>query len=255
MNVNNFFRFIGEKFPEYKLSADNENLRKNFFSTYEKDVIEQNIDEDNVVSLYFGVENESTMNENGKNGKFIQYSAEAETYRDDDGERDIDFKRYKNIIDFKNDVKEGNDILYNITNSKNPKKLTNTEYKEGKKIKKIRYKYFNLNKTYGPFVENVTYYNDNGEEFAADFYRFITEKQGTEVIKSEPDFRRFFKKQVIINSRTGRPVNAITHFGSVSIENGKDDLSKSTIYFDSNGNEITKSEWEDLRNSNKEGYR
>jgi hypothetical protein len=49
MNVNNFFRFIGEKFPQYELSADNEPLMNNFFATYQRDVIDQNIDGDNVV--------------------------------------------------------------------------------------------------------------------------------------------------------------------------------------------------------------
>lgn len=258
MNVNSFFRFIGEKFPQYKLSSDNENLKNNFFESYEKDVIDQNIDDDNVVSIYFAIENESTMDENGKNGKFIQYSAEAELHRDSNGERDIDFRHYKNVIDFKNDIKEGNDELYEITNGRAPKKLMNTEYKNGKKVKRVRFRYFYevRRQVNGPYIDNVTYYNDKGEEIAADFYRYITEKQGNGVIKSELSYRKFFKKETNINPRTGKPINHVLHIGSgVEIQNGWADLSKPIIYFDTQGNEISKEDWDDLIKKNKEGYR
>jgi hypothetical protein len=259
MNVNNFFRFIGEKFPQYKLSSDNENLRNNFFESYEKDVIDQNIDNDNVVSIYFAVENESTMDENGKNGKFVQYSAEAELYRDSEGDRDIDFRHYKHIIDFKNDVKEGNDELYEITNPASPKKLTTTEYENGKKTKRIRFRYFyeNRKRINGPHIDNITYYDSNGDEYAVDFYRFVSNDElgvrtaspgslGVQVGTSELSYRKFYKKAPIINKLTGNPVNVILRQGSASIKNGTEDVSKAIIYFDTQGNEIPKEEWDAL---------
>lgn len=242
MNVSNFFRFIGEKFPQYKLSSDNENLRKNFFDTYEKDVIDQNIDGDNVVSVYFGVPNESTMDENGKNGKFVQYSADAEMYKDDYGERDVDFRHYKNIIDFKNDVKEGNDTLYEITNVKNPKKLMNTEYENGKKVKRVRYRYFYDNKRQpnGPYIDNITYYDSNGDEYAVDFYRFVSnDKLG--IRTTTPGALNIGVGASELNYR-----KILTRNQPVVDANGKPLLPGSIIYYDTQGNEIPKEEWDDL---------
>ena len=256
MNVNNFFRFIGEKFPEYKLSADNEPLMNNFFATYQRDVIDQNIDGDNVVSLYFAVENEGTMDENGKNGKFVQYSADAEMYRDDDNERDIDLKHYKNIIDFKNDVKDGNDELYEITDGKNPKKLMDTEYKNGKKVKRVRYRYFyEFNKKIGaiygrklrgPYIDNVTHYDSNGNEYAVDFYRFVSNDElgirtttpaalDIEVGGSELSYRKFLAKNQPIVYPDGKP-----------IELSQTIYPEPIIYFDPQGNKISKEEWNEL---------
>jgi hypothetical protein len=258
MNVNNFFRFIGEKFPEYKLSSDNENLRNNFFETYERDVIDQNIDGDHVVSIYFAVDNESTMDENGKNGKFVQYGTEAEIYRDDDNERDIDFKRYKNVVNFKNNVKDGNNIEYEISNPANPKKIMDTEYKDGYIVKKTRYRYFYGNRpANGPYIDNITYYDSNEEAYMVDFYRFVSNDElgirtttpgalGVHVGGSELSYRKFYKKTPIINKLTGNPVNVILHQGSASIKNRMEDDPKKTIYFDTQGNEIPKEEWDNL---------
>jgi hypothetical protein len=256
MNVNNFFRFIGEKFPEYKLSADNEPLMNNFFATYQRDVTDQNIDGDNVVSLYFAVDNEGTMDENGKNGKFVQYSADAEMYRDDDNERDIDFKHYKNIIDFKNDVKDGNDELYEITDGKNPKKLMDTEYKNGNKVKRVRYKYFyEFNKQKGaiygrklrgPYIDNVTHYDSNGNEYAVDFYRYVYNDGSTirpttlaslnnDISGSELSYRKILAKNQPILYPDGKP-----------IELSQTIYPEPIIYFDKEGNKISKEEWNEL---------
>jgi hypothetical protein len=251
MNVSNFFRFIGEKFPQYKLSSDNENLRKNFFDTYEKDVIDQNIDGDNVVSVYFAVENESTMDENGKNGKFVQYSADAEMHRDSEGDRDIDFRHYKNIIDFKNDVKEGNDQLYEITNPASPKKLMNTEYKNGKKVKRIRYRYFYevRRQINGPYIDNITHYDSNGDEYAVDFYRYISNDElgirtttpgslGIHVGGSELSYRKILTRFQPVVDKDGNPIRSV--FGGETLTQG------SIIYYDTQGNEIPKEEWNAL---------
>lgn len=255
MNVNNFFRFIGEKFPQYKLSGDNETLKNNFFESYERDVTEQDIDDDNVVSLYFAVENESTMDENGKNGKFIQYSAEAEQHKDSNGERDINFRHYKNVIDFKNDVKVGNDELYEITYSKAPKKLMNTEYKNGKMVKKVRFRYFYevtrdaRRQVNGPYIQNITHYDNNENEVALDVYRYISYDElgnrtlsspflGTRVRGSEISYRKILTRNQPLVFSTGDPIEAI--FSSETSIVG------SVIYFDTQANEISKGEWDAL---------
>lgn len=251
MNVNNFFRFIGEKFPQYKLSSDNENLKNNFFESYEKDVIDQNIDDDNVVSIYFAVENESTMDENGKNGKFVQYSVEAEQHSDSDGERDIDFRHYKNVIDFKNDVKVGNDELYEITNGRAPKKLMNTEYKNGEKVKRVRFRHFYevRGKVNGPYIDNVTHYDSNGNEYATDFYRYVSNDElgirttipgalGIHVGGSEINYRKILTRNQPILHSDGKPIEYI--FSSQT------NIPGSIIYFDTQGNEISKGEWDTL---------
>jgi hypothetical protein len=256
MNVNNFFKFIGDKFPEYRMTSDNEDLITMFNLQYEEMIKNNEIDDDDeMFSPYLGVPGESTVDANGKNGKFVQHSVQADVYVDRDGERDINYTYTSYETDFKNDVKHGNETIYDET-YRDKKRLSSViEYDNGKKIKRTRYRYFNLNKVYGPFIENVTYYNDKGEEVAVDFYRFITEKQGTGVLNSELNYRKFYKREPVINKMTGEPVNFILRQGSESIKNGAEDYSKSTIYFDSNGGEISKQEWEDLQNRNKEGYR
>ena len=228
MNVNNFFKFIGDKFPEYRMTSDNEDLITMFNLQYEEMIKNNEIDDDEMFSPYLGVQGESSVDANGKNGKFVQHSVQADVYVDRDGERDINYTYTSYETDFKNDVKHGNETIYDETYQDKKRLSSVIEYDNGKKIKRTRYRYFNLNKVYGPFIENVTYYNDNGEEVAADFYRFITEKQGTGVLSSELNYRKFYKKDM---------------------------NDKSTIYFDSNGGEISKEEWNDLQNRNKEGYR
>jgi hypothetical protein len=251
MNVSNFFKFIGEKFPEYKLSSDNENLRKNFFDSYEKDVIAQNIDNDHVVSVYFAVENESTMDENGKNGKFVQYSADAELYRDSEGDRDIEFRHYKNIIDFKNDVKDGNDELYHIKNGWDKRKIMNTEYKNGKKVKRVRYRYFYevRGQVNGPYIDNVTHYDSNGDEYAVDFYRFVANDESgirtttpgalnIYVGTSEISYRKVLTRNQPILYSDGKPIEPIV--------SSQTNIPGSIIYYDTQGNEISKEEWNEL---------
>jgi hypothetical protein len=256
MNVNNFFKFIGDKFPKYRMTSDNEEMRVMFHKQYEKDIMNHERDGEEVLSAYMGVPGESTVDANGKNGKFVQYGAEAEIFSDSDGEREINYRYTSYETDFKNDIKHGHEMVYDETYQNKKNLLSDIEYDNGKKIKRTRYKYFYLNrKSYGPFVENVTYYNDKGEEVAVDFYRFITQGNGTEVIKSEPNYRKFYKKEPVINKMTGKPVNVLLQLGSISIPHGAQDLSKSTIYFDPNGNEISYDEWNDLHNKNKEGYR
>lgn len=255
MNVNNFFKFIGDKFPKYRMTSDNDDIVTMFNLHYEKLVKTGEIEGEEMLSPYLAVPNKSTLDANGKNGKFVQRAVEADMYSDPDGEREIDYRYTLYETDFKNDIKHGHEMVYDITYQNKERLNSDIEYENGKKIKRTRYKYFRLNKLYGPFIENVTYYNDKGEEVAVDFYRFITERNGAEVLKSELNYRKFYKKDTIINPRTGRPINTILHQGSIEIENGQQDPSKSIIYFDPNGNEISKKEWEDLYRRSKDGYR
>jgi hypothetical protein len=253
MNVNNFFKFIGDKFPEYRMTSDNEDLITMFNLQYEEMIKNNEIDgDDETFSPYLGVPGESTQDANGKNGKFIRHSVQADVYVDRDGERDINYRYTSYETDFKNDVKHGHEIIYDQTYHNEKTLLSDIEYENDKKIKRTRYRYFYLNrKKYGPFVENVTYYNDKGEEVAVDFYRFITDDQGYMVIKSELNYRKFFKAEPIINKRTGKPSKLVYKTAGLSIPNGREDFSKPTIYFDSNGGEISKQEWEDSYNKNR----
>ena len=237
------------------MTSDNEDFVTMFNLEYEKQVNNGENDGEEMLSLYLGVPGKSTVDANGKNGKFVQHGVEADIYKDSNGEREIDYTYTSYETDFKNDIKHGHEIIYDETYQNKKRLSSDIEYENGKKIKRTRYRYFNLNKVYGPFIENVTYYNDKGEEVAVDFYRFITEKQGTEVLKSELNYRKFYKREPVINKMTGEPVNVLLQVGSVSIPHGAQDLSKSTIYFDPNGNEISYDEWNDLHNKNKEGYR
>jgi hypothetical protein len=58
MNVNNFFKFIGDKFPKYRMTSDNEEMRVMFHKQYEKDIMNHERDGEEVLSAYMGVPGE-----------------------------------------------------------------------------------------------------------------------------------------------------------------------------------------------------
>ena len=242
MNINNFFKFVGDKFPEYRLSSDNERLRDIFYLKSEEAIQEEGDSFVSKNSPFFAIAEKGILNADGtKTGQFVQYTLEGEKayspknrnidYGLDLDTYDFDFNYFETHINFKNDIIDGQETIYKTTNPKNIKKISDREYRNNKKIKKTIYRYFeNLKGNKGPYIDNVVYYNDNGDEIGVDHYRFISKNNGTEIIGSELSYRNNYIAQ-----------------------NGPG--TKQRVYFDKNGNEISKEQWEHLMSSNPEGYR
>lgn len=135
MNVNNFFRFIGEKKPEYKLSSENKELIDQLKYGYEEDVREFGDSyEDYKELIPMEVEGKGHFDENGnKQGLFLNINASYEVeqgYGEEPNEYHFSF--YNVYSNYKDDLKDGIETTYS-TYRGNDVVLYTTEYKNGKK--------------------------------------------------------------------------------------------------------------------------
>lgn len=143
MNVNNFFRFIGEKKPEYKLSSENKDMIDMLKDGYQEDVREFGDSfEDYKELIPMAVEGKGQVDGNGnKQGLFLSIHASYEVeqgYHDEPNEYHFSFNDvYSN---YKDDLKDGIETTYS-SYKRNNVIIYTTEYKNGKKNgKKIKYR-------------------------------------------------------------------------------------------------------------------
>jgi hypothetical protein len=143
MNVNNFFRFIGDKRPKYKLSAENTDMIDMLKDGYEEDVREYGEDfKDYKELMPMAVEGKGYIDESGnKQGLFLSVHASYEIEKgysiDDPNEYHFSFNNvYSN---YKNNLKDGIESMY--AGRKKDVVVYTTEYVGGKKNgKKIKYR-------------------------------------------------------------------------------------------------------------------
>ena len=106
MNVNNFFRFIGEKKPEYKLSSDNKDLIQTFKNGFEKNVdYGQEYDDEECRFPPMEIDGKSHTDANGKQGLFltiIGYSEREPGYGDEP--HGYSFSYAKTYTEYKDDL-------------------------------------------------------------------------------------------------------------------------------------------------------
>ena len=252
MNVSKFFDFIGNKFPQYKLSSDNELVKKGFYKSYQK-AFESDESDGMEFFLPLAIPGESTMDANGRNGKFIQIGMEGEYNTDSDGYREYDYEKFERHTNYKNNVKDGSEILYGEPSkhySDEPKKIHEVIYDNGKMVKKIYYQYFFKlrGKTQGPFISQVAHYDDNGDIYAIDQYRYMHHVEPGErpynsmIVGSNLAMRSFYKK----DPNKKFPIQT----GHVRLDGTSEDKSKPNIYFDLNGNEISREEYNKISTYN-----
>ena len=143
MNVNKFFRFIGEKRPEYKLSTENKNMIDQLKYGYEDDVREFGDSYENYKELLpLAVEGKGHVDENGnKQGLFLSVHASYEVEEGyGDEPNDYHFSFYDVYCNYKDDLKDGIETTYS-SYKRNNVVLYTTEYKNGKKNgKEIKYR-------------------------------------------------------------------------------------------------------------------
>lgn len=109
MNVYNFFKFIGEKRPEYELNSDNHKMISDFTDTFEYDVANDQFYDDNLgkrESLYFANGDKGRLDEKGRQGEFMKLIGSFST-KYDNGDSEHEFYYERVISNFKNDKKDG----------------------------------------------------------------------------------------------------------------------------------------------------
>lgn len=143
MNVNNFFKFIGEKKPEYKLSYENKDMIEMLKDGYREDVTEFGDSfEDYKELIPIAVEGKGHVDGNGnKQGLFLSVHASYEVeqgYHDEPNDYHFSFNNvYSN---YKDDLKDGIETTYS-SYKRNDVVILTTEYKNGKKNgKRIKYR-------------------------------------------------------------------------------------------------------------------
>jgi len=114
MNVNNFFRFIGEKKPEYKMTADNKELIQMFKNGFEQNA-QDGYDYDDDVHYFppLEIEGRGHSDTNGKQGTFLTtvgYVEREPGYGDEPNS--YDFSYVQRETEYKDDVKHGKEIEF-----------------------------------------------------------------------------------------------------------------------------------------------
>jgi hypothetical protein len=245
MNVSNFFKFIGEKFPQYELKSDNEILKKGFYKNFQDEYENDQISGDMQFSMPLGVPDKSTMDANGRNGKFIQLGIVGYD-NDNEGYKEYEYEKHELHTNYINNVKDGSEILYGEPSKHygdEPKKIHEVIYDNGKIAKKIYYQYFfkHQSKKQGPFISQVAHYDGNGDMYAIDHYRYLHHKEPGDkpynsiIVDSNLAMRSFYKND---------PNVKYPHqIGHIRLFQKSEDKSKPNIYFDLNGNEISREEY------------
>ena len=215
MNVSNFFKFIGEKRPEYEYSAENTKLIGILKNGY-KDMVQNGTEEYEDVKefLPLPIKDKGYVDANGKQGLFliVQGSFEAEPIYDHDrGGTDYNFDFVKLYTNYKNDLKDGIEKLYLRYNTNTPRMTT--EYKEGKKNGKQIY-YDRMGN--GLIVKVNHYVNDrliqddlfydNGKISSSSFHKAVHTKAGTVFDTTDLD-----KPRIYYSYETGEPIDYKTY--------------------------------------------
>ena len=157
MNVNNFFNFIGEKRPQYRMSSDNEELLNTLKQGFENGVKTGTLGEREEF-LPIPVPEKGFIDNNGKQGLFIQTVGHTRTTMTEDYKFD-----YQTIYsNYKDNKLDG---LQTIMDRFNPDKVQLTiEYSNGEKNgKATRYK--------GGHVDEVTIYENDHKKSTQVFYK------------------------------------------------------------------------------------
>ena len=216
MNISNFFKFIGEKRPEYEFSAENENLMDMMKDSYEEAIQDSTYDYNSTKEfLPLPVKDQGYVDENGKQGLFMIIHAQCDVEPEYDYEyrrRSYDFTYHKIYVTYKNDQKDGLEKLYN----KRDELITTTEYKNGKMNgKQILYK------NNGANIRKVNHYvddrlvsddlfYDNGKKHSTSFYKTEVGRtiNNKETMYSTPDLS---KPIIYYSYETGEPIDRKTY--------------------------------------------
>lgn len=190
MNVYNFFRFIGEKRPEYELNSNNDTMISNFRDTFEYDVInDQFYDElGKRESLYMANGDRGHIDDKGRQGEFVKFIATYEKNHMTNKEDDYDFYYQKVTSNFVNNKKDGSEYYHDP----NYILTINTEriYDNGKLTQRKDYyilrgehvKKNEKNSKGENMVHAISYYEDGKEIRREKYWR--TEIDGKQVMKS-----------------------------------------------------------------------
>ena len=117
MNVNNFFKFIGDKKPEYRLTANNKDLIQTFKNGFEENAQGgYNYDDDTYNFPPLEIEGRGHSDTNGKQGTFLTmvgYIEREQGYGDEPNSYDFSYVERK--TQYKNDVKHGKETEFRNT--------------------------------------------------------------------------------------------------------------------------------------------
>jgi hypothetical protein len=161
MNVNNFFKFIGDKYPIYKLSADNKELIQHLKNGYENGVAGGQED-DGYRFVPLEVEGKGYVDENGKQGLFLQiigsYQVERLGY---DEPNDYHYSYQTTYCNYKNDKLNG---IRTIIGGWDDKAIEEIQYENGlRNGPTTKYR--------GGIIDTVTHYVNDAKKSVDEYYK------------------------------------------------------------------------------------